>query len=157
MRAILTRARVRGVDREPPNEEARVMRRLSFVLALCVLAGAQQAHGQPTAAEIRGDWVPASSDCASSKLRFRVGETQVTLANGNQLFSVFFNADEKKGVTKLVFEEGVERPEPQFDVYTKVFRKAKALKARFPLTGDLKHCGASKPAAAPPAPSPTER
>jgi hypothetical protein len=142
-----------------------------------VLAGAQLAHGQTTPAEFRGDWVPAGADCAGSKLRFRVTDTQMTLVNGkdeqsfgnvawptsyfgpdyqgisavaipdgdsgNQLFSVYFNADEKKGVTKLVFEEGVERPEPQFAPYNEIFRKAKALKARFPLTDELKHCAAS--------------
>lgn len=61
--------------------------------------------------------------------------------SGNQLLTVYFNADEKKGVTKLVFEEGQERPEPQFEVYNQIFRKAKALKARFPLADvDLKQC-----------------
>jgi hypothetical protein len=167
------------------------MRRLPLVLVLCALAVAQEVHGQTAAADFLGDWVPASADCAGSKLRLRVGETQMTLMNGkdeaafgnvawpttyfgpdyqgisavaipdgdsgNQLFSVYFNADEKKGVTKLVFEEGVERPEPQFAPYNEIFRKAKALKARFPLTDELKRCAASTPAAAPPAPSSTER
>jgi hypothetical protein len=63
--------------------------------------------------------------------------------SGNQLFSVYFNTDEKKGVAKIVFEEGQERPEPQFEIYNQIFRKAKALKARFPLTADLKHCATS--------------
>jgi hypothetical protein len=65
--------------------------------------------------------------------------------SGNQLFSIYFNADEKKGVTRILFEEGVERPEPQFQAYAEIFRKAKALKQRFPLGDvDLKQCGAGK-------------
>jgi hypothetical protein len=61
--------------------------------------------------------------------------------SGNQLLTLYFNADEKAGVTKVIYEEGVERPGPQFEMYNQVFRKAKALKARFPLDGvDLKRC-----------------
>jgi hypothetical protein len=64
---------------------------------------------------------------------------------GNQLFTIYFNADEKPGVTRILFEEGVERPEPQFQAYAEVFRKAKALKKRFPLGDlDLKRCAPAK-------------
>jgi hypothetical protein len=63
---------------------------------------------------------------------------------GNQLFTIYFNADEKQGVTRLVFEEGVERPGPQFEAYNEIFRKARALKKRFPLDVELVHCAAKK-------------
>jgi hypothetical protein len=64
---------------------------------------------------------------------------------GNQLLTAYFNADEKQGVTRVVYEEGVERPGPQFEAYNQIFREAKALKKRFPV-GDVElvHCAAKK-------------
>lgn len=111
---------------------AMVGRALSL-LALVFLLGPDSARAQ-VAAELRGDWVPATAGCDASQ-RLRVAESTLTLINGkdtasygnigiptsffgpeyqgisvvampeidsgNSPFTVYFNADEKKGVTRV--------------------------------------------------------
>lgn len=65
--------------------------------------------------------------------------------SGNSPFTVFFNADEAKGVTKLQILQGDEIPGPGREAYNAIIRAAKALHARFPLDNvPLKRCGGSK-------------
>jgi hypothetical protein len=59
-----------------------------------------------------------------------------------QPFTIFFNADEKKGTTKLQILQGEESPNNA--AYNAIVRTAKKLNTRFPLDGiPLKKCGAA--------------
>ena len=69
--------------------------------------------------------------------------------SGNSPFTIFFNADEKPGVTKLSILQGEESTAPGRALYNKIVRTAKALNQRFPLDNiPLKKC-ASAPGAKP--------
>lgn len=61
--------------------------------------------------------------------------------DASQPFTAFFNADEKKGTTKLNILQGEESPTNA--AYNAIVRTAKKLNARFPLDNvPLKRCGA---------------
>ena len=128
--------------------------------------------GPPTPPDLQGDWVPASSSCASP-LRFQAGASEFTLRNGadkatygdvawpseyfgpdyqgisvvaipdfegSQPFTVFFHADEKKGVTKLSIVPGQDSggKNPAYDA---IIRTARKFNDRFPVDGiPLKKC-----------------
>lgn len=61
-------------------------------------------------------------------------------------FSVFFNADEQKGVTTVSIDQGDEVKGPAAAYYNPVIRAARQLAKRFPLEpGPLKKCPGAKP------------
>ncbi len=61
--------------------------------------------------------------------------------SGDSPFTVFFNADEAKGVTKIQILQGDEIAGPGREAYNAIVRRAKALNARFPLDNvPLKRC-----------------
>jgi hypothetical protein len=146
----------------------------NLALVMLLLAPAAQAlAGDAVPAEFRGDWVPASGDCAALQ-RLKVAESTLTLVNGkdsqsyggigipttffgpdytgisvvaipevdggNAPFTVYFNYDDKKGVTEV--EIYVEMKGPQNAQLKAIQDAAKKLAARFPALNlkPLKKC-----------------
>lgn len=65
--------------------------------------------------------------------------------SGDSPFTIFFNADERRGVTKLSILQGEESKAPGMARYNKIVRTAQALNKRFPLDNvPLKRCAPTR-------------